>query len=336
MDFAQLAKDNKALFGCYAAAIAAVVAWMVLVNNGLAGVEFKKRAQELRTVKKKINSLAKQVKATNKSLKKKEKPKDPLFTKADLKAFEKRREVAESNLKKLAEIYVERDKKLERWFDNWKDRPMDDPPEYGRYSAEYKEQHNKLVEEFQDLVGKAAESRLKPYPFDSSKDKMRAAQKVFWIRRALLEAMRKSKIMKLASDIEITGVKDGEGPFKLFSCRFEVEMHFAKLPVLVSEILRSEIPFFVGRTSVERVEFSQKIEKPARLTVNGTAPKRFFPEMAVAAHFPEGASTAKVQDSDLLKEPTVKVSLEVQAVDFDIKPPAKEESEDEDSGDDEE
>ena len=145
------------------------------------------------------------------------------------------------------------------------------------------------------------------------------AQKAFWFREAILEAMATSKVTRLVSAITVA-LKRGLGvqakSYYIYDCDFIFHIKFTDLPGFVRALLASKLTFEVRELSVSKFDFKRIITSPANIRINSAAENKIFDKDVYSAKFPEGKTEYKGTEEDLVPEPIVQVKMRLAGLDF--------------------
>lgn len=330
LDPKQVLLENKALTICYVLALVAIIVQFTVVGPLGSGKETdrKKRRLIAQGKGKYYQDSVKQVKSIDSSLRTLvgRVGKGDLLTTADKQVWDEHKVKLKAQLDELSKIYEKQDQVLEKWFEglDFKKMGSKDPggtePDAGGFEEEYKSRFTKLQKKYADIAATESGSILQPAAkTGSNTEEMIETQKIFWFKKALLEAMKKSKVEKLTSKI-LMSPKDlpsaAKKGYRVFDCSFTVKTQFRNIPLLMKAILDSELTFKVTGVSIRRPDFKLIKTKPGNLSVNSTAERKFYDKGVYKASFPEGITEFKGSEEDLIPEPSVFVEVFAQGLDF--------------------
>lgn len=336
LDAKQIVQRNKALLACYGLAIVPIVLWVLLVVNGVQGAprgdSYFKVSRELRSKKSALEEMAQRINETQNA--EKDKPaQNPVYTPQHKKAFEARNEALVAQHKAMIDLISERDKALEQWFQEFQGRS--EAPAPGDLEAKIKSEIDKIKtsDRFKDFVVDPSTKSAYLWSEAVAAGNQRSIQKKWWIQERLLNALRDGGGERLLQMVEFPPVQTAPfvappagqaGPPKPFTSGIPVKVVVAvsmrDVPRVCREVLARDIVFKVNKVHVELLPFS--ITKKAE---DGFEPPLFVNpnptpvyEQGIYTAFFKLADKVPADEEAIFPEPRIKLSLELEAVDFDV------------------
>jgi hypothetical protein len=349
VDAKELVQRNKILIVCYVIALIPVILWFVFVGGGVKdGVSRSKNIEE-RSFTQVKNELNQKKNALNKLVADIDKMRrgatdNPVYTPQHITAFKTRNTALDSQYKDMIDLIVSRDKPLERWFDRYKEYetktgPNDVPPP-GNFDSTLKEEIAKLTDSYKDLVFN---------PLDQTKTcllwqetvgngNQRVLMKRYWVQESLISALKHGGAINLLEAITFaqpplipSGPNDKKPlivPITIHSCFLA---SFRDVPRIMHEVLAQDIVFRVTKLHCELEKFGYSRGEPdgfapgTRFQVN-TDPKPVFEQAIYTGVLVDKTKYSwEQEDKVFLPEPKIRVTLDVEALDFDtdqLAPPA--------------
>ncbi|RMG19024.1 MAG: hypothetical protein D6731_00725 [Planctomycetota bacterium] len=348
VDPKELARRNVPLILLYVLALVPVVLWFVLVGGGVKGAtgrganSFKSKAALLRRSERQIKTLLGKIKAPEE--------KDRPFTQAHIQKFKELHEKYAEQLRAMREFIAERDAQLDRWFpdaSSTRGLEWEKLPKHSDYVTDYNDRINDLVREYRDIV--VPEENVAPRVYRQVPDKrqVRLFQKRFWVQKFLLQALREAtaeskkagregakiqepvRFSELPVGIPAAGGKEKKPLVEPIGASLSFTCLFRDVPKVVERLLAQPVAMRVLSLKVAKAPFL--IEKSdINLRVDGR--DATFGEAYYTAEF-QTHDDFKGEDhlDEYLPEPPISVTIEVEALDFNVKKPAEKPAEEESS-----
>lgn len=345
VDPKELAQRNIPLIVLYAVALAAIPAYLVVVQGGIVGDRKTKNTvnhatAQLTTKKKTISALANRIKAKD--------PNDPVYNENYTKYFDERAKHLNKQSATLGDLVRAKDEKLEAWFDKFNGLGADAEPDFNNFKQHWNSSaFPALVEEYKDIVSDPSDPERSLLHDDEPSDrtKMRFAQKRYWAQKYLLvalssaehkiELVRGTKIAARLQDRILVSEPRGAGDAgrdkpKPLVTSFKVNLKFLcsfrDLGKILREIVAQPIPMRIQAFEVAKEAFRVE-ERDINLLVDGS--EKVFTEDHTQILLEDVAAQFKGEDKleEYVPEPPVSVSLEVEILDFNPPAPKKIEEE---------
>ena len=340
VDPKELAQRNIPLIVLYAVALAAVPAWLIVVQGGIVGDKktpntVNHATTQLNTKKKTISALANRIKAKDAN--------DPVFNENYKKYFDERAKKLNKQSAALGNLLRAKDEKLETWFDKFNGLGEGAQPDFNNFKQHWNSTaFPALVEEYRAIVSDPNDPTRSLLHDDepSDQNKMRQAQKRYWAQKYLLEAIvggaehkielvRGTKIPARLQDRILvseprtsndSGGKDKPKPLvTTFKVNLKLLCSFRDLSKILRGIVAQPIPMRVQAFEVNKTAFRVE-DRDISLLVDGS--ERVFSEDHTQILVDDVQADFKGEDKleDYVPEPPVLLTLEVEVLD--LNPPA--------------
>lgn len=331
VDPKELAQRNIPLIVLYLVALAALPAWLVVVQGGVVGDSRAKNTvnhalKQLTTKKRTIKGLAGRVTAND--------PNDPVYNENFTKYFNERADKLATQTKELGTYLREKDAKLETWFDQFASLEQ---PDFNNFKQYWNSQALPgLAEEYKAIVTDPTdpESTLLHDDEPTSPEKMRFSMKRYWAQKYLLTAIKtggqhgvvapgsEERVpARLQDRILITEprTRDSGGKEKPLVETFRVNLKFLCSFRDVSRILREvvvqPVPMRIQAFEVTKAPFRIE-DRSINLLIDGS--EKYFAENHTQILLKKIDDDFKGEDKleEYVPEPPVLMTLEVDVLDF--------------------
>ncbi len=330
VDPKQVLQRNVPLIVCYVAAIVPVVLWFVLVESGLKGGKqdsYSYWAGQFKSKKGALDTITKTIDKTKDSPNALER-----FATPDLKKkLEDRTTELNAQSSSMIKLIGDRDLALERWLATVGELGPGKLPLAAEFQTKLTTAIDELKKEYADLVIDPV-AKTVYVSFDPvAEGNQKKIQKEFWVVQNILKALKKAGTasttdlvpIRLLAPIDFgmgAGVappdKGKIGPLTVgIPAKFVVLMSMRDISKVARELLAQDIVFRLKSLHTELFPFT--VTRPELgLTVNLPDGKVLYEQAIYNGTQDQGK---KLDDEELIfPEPKIKVSWEVEAVDFDM------------------
>lgn len=333
VDPKQVIARNKALIVCYVVAIVPIVLWFVLVVGGVQGGatnSYKRVTSELRSKKSDLEGFSRRIDEMLRA--DAEHPAtDPVYTEKHRLAYESLNTALKDQQTKLKDVVRARDEALEKWFDPWGTQA--NPPAPGDMDAKINAEIENYKKKYGDFIVDPLNKNLLVWKETVVQGKQREIQKKWWIQDRILTAVAAGdgKAERIVNSVEFPAAPPpppappGETPKKPLTStipvKFAVLATMRNVPKLTRALLAQDIVFKLVRVKTELAPFAFAIKKgdlgfAEPFFVNPT-PLPLY-EQSIYMGTLAGSDKLTGDEEQILPEPRVKVSFELEAVDFDM------------------
>jgi hypothetical protein len=326
LDPKELVVKNKVLVVCYALAILPIILWFVLVGGGAKG-EFQGNASKLRRSERAINSYLGKIKAEN--------PSERPYTKHHIEAFTAQKAGYNDQVRALQKVVVDRDAELEKWFED----PLTSKLEPGKspkandYITLYRTQIEALVKEYEAIVTPEGGGAPRVYSQEPPSNQLHLWQKRFWVQKYVLQAIQEAtqptadaggplgrveETIRFGGDMPRRGEEEGGSEVvERIGAAISLRCRFSDVPKVVERILAQPITFQILRVEVSKVDFMvEKSEYDLRVDGRDTTFSDPYYTGELENH--EAFEPHKENLDHFLPEPSIKLSLELEVLDFKV------------------
>ena len=334
LDPKQVIARNKALVVVYAIAIVPIPLWFVFVAGGVQGGardSYKAAANTLRTKKSVLDGFAARIDKMRKS----PNAPDPVFTQGYIDGLKEQAGKIEAQNTAMIDLVRAADKPLDKWFPqlSW-DEKQGEPPS-AAFESRFKEELRNMASG-KDLGEFVTDPALRASLLWGEKETVgtnqRELQKKFWIQERVVKALKSGGAERLYSPVEFPPVAAPSGgtgpnapppkPTRAIPIKATALASFRDVPKILREVLAQDIVFKLVKIHTELHEFSV-VNPKFGVRVN-PEPKPLYESSVIQGTLPEGG-TPPSDEEQVFPEPKIRVTLELEAVDFDmdvIAPPA--------------
>jgi len=328
LDPKQILQRNIPLVVCYVLTVVPLVLWFVLVASGVEGgskASYKAESAQLRAKKAQLETISKSITT------------DPsqVYTPDHLKKLIERNKEIEAQNNKMKDLLRERDTALEKWLPSVGDIGKDKLPPPTDFQSKLTTAIDGLKKEYVDIAIDPSPTKTSYIVFDLVVEgNQKKIQKQFWVVEKILKALKQGGTItpndpvpvRLLAPIEFGPVVDthpsgGTGtdkpkpltapiPVKLIA-----QMSMRDVSKVVRELLAQDIVFKLKSLHTELLPFGPITPKDLGSPINAD-PKPIY-ELTIY-NGTLGLGMNPVDDELIFPEPKLKVTIEIEAVDFDM------------------
>jgi hypothetical protein len=329
VDPKDLLKKNLPLIVIYVLALVPIVLWFVMVDGGVKGAKknsFNSQSRKLRSKRSKINAMVGKIKA----------PDQRVYTDRDVKRFQEQHDVYSGLIGELKATLASGDTELEKWFPEFKVE-AGKYPKANDYITAYERKVLALGKTYAELVTPTDGGLPQVYsqPPSKAKDQLKLFQKRYWIQTALFDSLVKGSEAgkahgngaKIVQAVRFTEASKMDGPSGILE-RHDVSLVFTcsarDVPTILEKILAQKIPIQVRALRMQKEAFVYETQDTA-IHVDGRS--GYFADVYYTGELKDHeAYQGDDKQESYIPEPPIRVTLDLQVLDFDIKtpkPPAK-------------
>jgi hypothetical protein len=330
--------QNKILIGLYVVALVPVVLWFMLVADGVEGgaspakgpvTSYDGAYSRLRQVQNSLKSYKTQMK-TMRDERDGNKPfSNPLYTNKFTEAYSKQNQELDAQNKLMAKLITDSDAPLEKWFSDPKITEQVNAgkdPSPGDFDAVFQSEIGRLTKEYADLVVDPGPTKTSYLWKESvAPGTQRTVQKKFWVQERILMALKKGGAQQLLDRIDLGTTAPADKTAKALvapiPAKFIFKASFRDLPNVIRELLVRDIVFRVNKVHTELLPFgftrkeSEGFDKEQPLKVNAETNKSLYDRTIYSGTIVN--TKLFTTEEAILPEPALRVSVEVEALDFD-------------------
>ncbi len=324
VDPKDLAKKNAPLIVIYVLALVPIALWFVIVDGGVKGARkdsFASQSRKLKSKRSKINSMVKKIKS----------PEQRVYTDRDVKQFQEQHKVYGELITELKATLASGDTELEKWFPEFK-VAEGKYPKANDYITAYERKVLALGKTYADLVTPTDGGLPQVYsqPPSKSKEQLKLFQKRFWIQEYLFDALVKGSAegkkhgtgAKIVQAVRFTEASMNiEGP-KILE-RHDVNLVFTcsarDVPTIVEKILAQPIAMQIRSLRMQKEAF---VFEDPDLSIHVDGRSGYFADVYYTGELKDHEAYAgDDKQESYIREPAIRVTLDLQVLDFDIKKP---------------
>lgn len=324
VDPKDLAKKNVPLIVIYVLAIVPIILWFVVVDGGVKGAKknsFKSQSRKLKSKRSKINAMVQKIKA----------PDQRVFTNRDVKRFKEQHEVYGGLIDELRATLASGDTELEKWFPEFK-VAEGKYPKANDYITAYERKVLALGKTYADLVTPTDGGLPQVYnqPPSKAKDQLKLFQKRYWIQTSLFDALVKgseagkalgtgAKIVQAVRFTEAAKMDDTAGILTRHDVNVVFTCSARDVPTIVEKILAQPIPMQIRALRMQKEAFVVE-DTDTAIHVDGRS--GYFADVYYTGELKDHeAYEGDDKQESYIREPGIRVTLDLQVLDFDIKKP---------------